>query len=313
MYITPRPLFKGAHVAIIAPAGPIRGDEQEVEKVIRECDKALRSWGLEPYFYPSTRMRYGYLAGTDEARARDVMEAFMDETIDGIFCIRGGYGVQRMLDRLDFEEIRKHPKWFAGYSDITALHIALNQFCQLVTYHTPMPSTEIIKEDFDEYTKEWLKAAMFGDLTGGLIDELPSATEVHSLWDEGPTVAEGRLCGGNLSLVSSSIGTPYGIDTKGKILFLEDVHEDVYRLDGMLNHMRLAGLFDDCVGIVMGYYTDCGTPEDVMKLEQVCRDLFPKDKPVLMNYSCGHQRPTMSLPLGTNMRLNVADGTLCVM
>ena len=153
---------------------------------------------------------------------------------------------------------------------------------------------------------------MFGDLTGGLIDELPSFTPVYSLWEQ-KGVCEGHLCGGNLSLVSSSLGTPYAIETKGKILFLEDVHEDVYRLDGMLNHMRLAGLFEDCVGIVMGYYTDCGTPDDETKLEQVCKDLFPKNKPVLMNYSCGHQRPTMSLPLGANMRLDTEAGTLSIM
>ena len=311
MYITPRPLFPGAHVAVIAPAGPLSQDPKEREDKIHACDKVLRELGLEPYFYPSCSQAYGYLAGTDEIRARDVMEAFLDPTIDGIFCIRGGYGVQRMLDKLDFEKIRKHPKWFAGYSDITALHIALNQKCQLVTYHSAMPSTELI-QGVDEYTMNWLKAAMFGDLTGGLIDELPSATPVKSLWEEGKT-AEGILCGGNLSLVSSSIGTPYGIDTKGKILFLEDVHEDIYRLDGMLNHMRLAGLFEDCEGIIMGYYTDCDGGKEIMPLEQVFRDLLPKDKPVLIGYSCGHARPTMTLPFGANVRLDTASCTLSVL
>ena len=311
MNITPRPLFPGAHVAIIAPSGPIRGDEAQREEVIHQVDAKLRSWGIEPYFYPTTKMSRGYLAGTDADRARDVMEAFKDPSIDGIFCIRGGYGVQRMLDLLDFEEIAKHPKWFAGYSDITALHIPLNQKCHMVTFHTPMPF-EFVKDDFDAYTEKWVKAAMFGELTGGLLDELPSIRPTHSLWEEG-SVAEGILVGGNLSLVSSSIGTDYAIDTKNKILFLEDVHEDVYRLDGMLNHMRLAGLFDDCAGIVMGYYTDCGAPEELKKLEEVCRELFPKDKPVLMDYSCGHERPTISLPLGANVRLDTAARTLSVL
>ena len=311
MYIVPKPLFEGAHVAVIAPAGPISQDPKVREEKIRACDQVLRGFGLEPYFYPSCSSAYGYLGGTDEVRARDVMDAFRDPSIDGIFCIRGGYGVQRMIDLLDFEEIRKNPKWFAGYSDITALHIALNQICGLVTYHTVMPSTELI-QGVDDYTMKWLKAAMFGELMNGKSKELPSETPVSSLWEKG-MAAEGPLCGGNLSLVSSSIGTPYAIETKGKILFLEDVHEAVYRLDGMLNHMRLAGLFEDCAGIVMGYYTDRGDGEEIMKLEQVFKDLLPKNKPVLIDYSCGHARPTMSLPLGATVRLDTTDCTLTVL
>ena len=316
--IIPRPLFEGARVAVISPAGSIHPSPSKREEIIEKCRIVLTRLGLDPVFYPSCRAAYGYLAGQDKDRAKDIMDAFTDDSIDGIYCIRGGYGVQRLLDLLDFDEIKKHPKWLAGYSDITALHIALNQFCSLVTYHTPMPSTELIEREgaknMDDYSWEYVKKAMFGTLTG----ELPSA-EAPSALAKGQ--CKGILCGGNLSLVSSSLGTPYEIDTKGKILFLEDVNESPYRIDGMLNHMRLAGKFEDCAGIVMGYYTDCDVPKDhedkegeepAMRLSAVFRDLLPKDKPVMIGYTCGHDRPTMSLPLGMEAVLDADTLTLTI-
>lgn len=304
--ITPRPLFEGARVAIIAPASPV--PEEKMEDLAASA-KALEDCGLKPVIYPSCRARYGYLSGTDEERAADVMAAFTDDSIDGIFCVRGGYGVQRILDRLDFGVIAQHPKWLGGYSDITALHMALNQKCQLVSYHTPMPSTEMIK-GIDGYTETYLKKAMFGGLTG----ELPAAENKAELKALRKGRAEGILCGGNLSLVSSSLGTPYEIDTKGKILFLEDIGEAPYRIDGMINHMRLAGKFEDCSGILLGAYTDCqaGKPEASLSLEEIFRDLLPEDKPVLMGYSCGHCLPTMSLPMGAEAVLDADKGILRV-
>ncbi len=303
--ITPKPLYKGARIAILAPASCMKVVGEEREEKLKQVVQVLADIGLEAVLYPTCRTGYGYLGGTDEERAKDIMDAFNDPTIDGIFCLRGGYGVQRMLDLLDFDKIKENPKWFAGYSDITALHIALNQKCELVTYHAPMPSTEMIDEEYDAYTKEWLEKAMFGGLEG----ELTSFTKCETM---NAGKAKGILCGGNLSLVSSSLGTPYEIDTKGKILFLEDVGESPYRIDGMINHMRLAGKFDDCVGIVMGYYTNCEPEDAVMTLKQIFKDLLPKDKPVILDYSCGHSMPTMTLPLGEMAELDADQKTLVV-
>lgn len=298
--ITPKPLFPEARVALIAPSSPVPEATQ-----VEESAACLRAYGLEPVLYPTCLEHYGYLSGSDQARAQDVMDAFTDTSIDGIFCIRGGYGAQRILPLLDFDRIQVNPKWFAGYSDVTALHSMLNDVCGFVTYHTPMPSTEI-RCGLDEYTEEYLKKAMFGNLTG----RLPSASPVQIL---SPGCAEGPLAGGNLSLVSSSLGTPYEIQTKGKILFLEDVDEAPYRIDGMLNHLRLAGKLADCAGILLGYYTDCAAskPELSLSLEEVFHDLLPTDKPVVAGYTCGHSRPTMSLPLGTQARLE--NGTLTIL
>lgn len=303
--ITPKFLYKGARIAIVAPASCLKVEGEEREKVLTQVVQVLADIGLEAVLYPTCRSGYAYLGGTDEERAKDIMDAFTDPSIDGIFCLRGGYGVQRMLDLLDFDKIKENPKWFAGYSDITALHIALNQKCELITYHAPMPSTEMIDDKYDAYTKEWLEKAMFGVLQG----ELPSYTECEAM---NGGKAEGVLCGGNLSLVSSSLGTPYEIDTKGKILFLEDVGESPYRIDGMINHMRLAGKFDDCAGIVMGYYTNCEPEDTAMTLKQIFKDLLPGDKPVILNYSCGHELPTMTLPLGKMAKLDADAKTLTI-
>lgn len=311
--ITPRPLFKGARIAILAPASGVRGTKEDRDQTVAQVKTMMEEYGFIPVFYPSANDNYGYLSARDEVRAKDVMDAFLDDSIDGIWCLRGGYGGQRMLDLLDFDQIRRHPKWFGGYSDITALHIALNQMCDMVTYHTVMPSTEVIK-GIDDYTKKYLDMAMFEDMQG----ELPSSeTMVPYLLDEGNEAMEktvqGQLCGGNLSLVSSSLGTPYEIDTKGKILFLEDIYEGIYRIDGMLNHLRLAGKFRDCAGIVLGYWSEVPEESTSMTMEQMLKDLLPHDKPVLMNYSCGHERPTTALPLGKTARLDGKARTLTIL
>ena len=293
---TPKPLFKGARVALIAPSGPARPERHEAT-----C-QAVRDLGLEPVAFPSCLSRYGYLAGTDEVRARDVNEAFADDSIDGVLCIRGGYGGNRILPLLDLDLIRAHPKYFSGYSDVTALSIAFNQYCGFVTYHTMMPSTEYNNPDVDGYSMEWLRRALFGELKGPV--QNPPDHPMRTL-SGGRT--EGRLTGGNLSLVAASLGGPWEIDTRGKILFLEDVTEKPYRIDSYLTALRNAGKLDECAGVVLGYWTDCKAeePEKSLTLEQVFRDIIvPAGKPCVMDLCCGHQRPTCSLPLGGMARLD---------
>lgn len=306
----PKRLFEGARVAVVAPAGGLGGTMDERMLIIDKCRDRMQRMGIEPVFYTGCLAQYGYLAGSDSVRCRDLTDAFMDPAIEGIFCLRGGYGVQRYLDRLDYDQIRRHPKWFGGYSDITALHTVLNQKAELMTFHTPMPATEMIREDFDDYTEKWLRKAMFESMAG----ELPSFTRPKCL--SGGT-AEGVLCGGNLTLLCSSLGTPYEIDTKGKILFLEDVDEDPYRIDRMLTHLRQAGKWKDAAGIVLGYFTNCGTGIEEMPasmgLSTIFRDTLPSDIPVISGYSCGHSLPTMSLPLGASVRLDADHGTLTVL
>ena len=285
----PKPLFPGARVALVAPAGPV-----PLERV-EPAARSVRELGLEPVIYESCRCARGYLAGDDELRAADLNAAFADPRIDGILCIRGGYGAQRLMRRIDFGMIREHPKFVGGYSDVTALHIMINQTCGFVTYHTPMPSTELCF-GVDSYTMDSLRGVLFGEPAGELKN--PEGMPLQ-------TLCGGRACGlltgGNLSLVASSLGTPYEIDTRGRILFLEDIDEEPYRIDRMFNQLKMAGKFDDCAGILLGYWTSCvpKEPERSLTLDQVIGDyIVAAGKPALANLACGHSLPTLSLPLG---------------
>ena len=298
--ITPKPLFPGARVALFAPASAVP------EEKLQPALDLVRGLGMEPVTYPSCYFanRDGYLAATDAQRAKDMMDAFADPTIDGVWCIRGGYGGHRILPLLDAEVIRKNPKWFGGYSDVTALHAFLNQVCGLVTYHCTMPSTE---PNPNEYTLSYLKKALFG----GLEDIQNPEDQPLSTLVSGK--AEGILCGGNLSLVAASLGTPWEIDTKGKILFLEDIGEKTYRIDGMLTQLRNAGKFADCAGIILGAWTDCPPeyPEKTLLLPEIFQQLIvPAGKPTIADFACGHCATTSALAMGRVCRLDAANGTV---
>lgn len=298
--IIPNPLFPGARVALVCASSAVPAER------LAPAVEAVSALGLVPVLYPSCTFenRHGYFAESDAQRAKDIQDAFADPTIDGVLSIRGGYGAHRILPLLDFEAIAATPKYFSGYSDVTALHTAFNQTCGFVTYHTPMPSTEYY-QPVDEYTMMWLKKALFGELTGPLTNpEGQKVTVMHG------GKAEGILCGGNLSLLAASLGTPWEIDTKGKILFLEDIGEKTYRVDSMLTQLRNAGKFDDCAGVVLGAWTDCEPeyPEKTLLLPEIFEELIvPAGKPVLADVACGHVLPTLSLPLGKRVKLD-ADG-----
>ena len=290
------PLFPGARVALTAPASAVP------EEKLQPAVDFVRALDLEPVLYPSCYFasRHGYLAADDAQRSREINEAFADDTIDGVWCIRGGYGAHRLLPLLDFDVIRAHPKRFFGYSDVTALHTAFNQACGFVTYHTIMPSTEL---DADEFTMTQLKRALFGSLAGPLDNPRPLTALV-------PGRASGTLCGGNLSLLAASLGTPWEIDTRGKLLFLEDIGEKTYRVDSMLTQLRNAGKFRDCAGVILGAWTDCPPedPEKTLELSEIFAELIaPAGKPAVMDLACGHVLPTLSLPLGARAELD-ADG-----
>ena len=296
--IIPKSLFPGARVALVAPASAVP------EARLQPALDYVCSLGLEPVVYPSCYFanRDGYMAATDAQRAADINHAFSDDTIDGIWCIRGGYGAHRLQPLLDANMIRENPKWFGGYSDVTALHLFLNQVCGQEAYHTTMPSTE---PNPDAFTLEWLKKALFGGLSGVLA--YPEGRMPGTLV---PGTASGMLCGGNLSLAAASLGTPWEIDTRGKILFLEDIGEKTYRVDGMLTQLRNAGKFDDCAGIILGAWTDCTPeyPERTLELPEIFQQLIvPSGKPAIMDVACGHVLPTMALPMGRMCTLD-ADG-----
>ena len=299
--LTPNSLYPGARVALLCASSAVPSER------LAPAVEAVKALGLEPVVYPSCLFenRHGYFAADDGQRAKDLSDAFSDPAIRGILCIRGGYGAGRLLPLLNWKDMARHPKLFCGYSDVTALHIALNQCCRLLTYQTPMPSTEYY-QPVDEFTMTYLRRALFGALTG----PLPMGDGVRTL---AGGRASGVLCGGNLSLVCDSLGTPWELDTRGKVLFLEDIGEKTYRVDGMLTQLRNAGKLDDCAAILLGGWTDC-VPEDeekTLSLDEIFRELIlPAGKPGLADLPAGHVLPTMSLPLGATVTVDADAKTL---
>ncbi len=290
-------LFQGARVAVLGPSSSVTEDK------LAAGVEALRALGFEPVVYESARSMHGYFAGTDAVRAADINAAFADKSIDGIIATRGGYGGNRVLPLLDLDMIAKNPKFFAGYSDITAYHIAFNQRCGLVTYHMPMVTA---LPGACEYSLAGIKAMLFGTAANY---ENPEGYSRKTLV---PGTAEGVLCGGNLSLIAASLGTPWEIDTRGKLLFFEDVGERPYRIDGMLTQLRNAGKFADCAGILIGDFSDCDPKPDekTLSLDELIDEIIkPAGKPTIKGVRCGHCSPTMSLPLGKRFRMDAGACT----
>ncbi|MCL2855707.1 MAG: LD-carboxypeptidase [Defluviitaleaceae bacterium] len=301
--LRPKSLMAGDAVALVALSSP-----PETPCLVDFAVDFVKSLGLVPVLGDSCKATHGYLAGSDDLRAKDANWAFADKEIAGVFCIRGGYGIQRILDKIDFGMVRQNPKPLFGYSDVTALHTAINQLAGFITYHTPMLSTPGFVRA-DGYTLGKFAKQIF--TPGAQVFANPEGFN----WEfavEG--LAIGRLCGGNLSILTSSLGTAFEIDTKGKILFIEEVGEEPYKIDRMLNQLRLAGKLDDCVGLVFGDFADCEPKEHEKNLTipEVVSSLGLR-VPTMTNFRCGHCYPTASLPMGAFARLSAANNTFEVL
>lgn len=303
--IKPKALKLGDMVGIISPSSPTSHENVKAAK-----DK-LVEMGFKVKVGKSPNERYGYLSGTDSIRANDINEMFKDEEIKAIICIRGGYGTPRILDLLDYDAINANPKIFVGYSDITALHIAFTQKSNLVTYHGPMASSDMIK-DFSKFSKDNLfKAIMNPEPLGKLSN--PIGEEIVTI---NGGISEGTIIGGNLSLIVATIGTPYEIDVKGKLLFIEEIGEEPYKIDRMLNQLRLSGKLEDASGIILGDFNNCesGKHEENLTLSQVIDDhIRPLKKPTIYNLQAGHCDPMVTLPFGVMARLDADKGELTIL
>lgn len=289
----PKPLKKGDTIGLIAPAGPLRNIK--IEEIKYEFNKLGYNVKIGRSCYLSYK---GFLSGKDEERALDLERMFLDKDVDAIICIRGGYGCARILDLIDFTIIRDHPKIFVGFSDVTALHIAINQLCDLSTYHGIMAAS--IKE-WDDFTySSLIKALNFEE---ELIIENPRNESLISLYGG---CCEGVITGGNLSIIVSSLGTKYEIDTKNKILFIEEIGEYTYKLDKMLNHLQMAGKFNDCSGIIFGEFTNCKkafkNDEEILNILQEI--VIKNKKPTIYNLKSGHCIPMVTIPLNMNCCLD---------
>ena len=309
--IKPKRLQPGMTVGLVSPAS----NAPENEDISSSLD-FVRSLGFTVKAAPNLFSRNQYLAGTDRQRAQDLNSFFVDPEIDGIFCTRGGYGAPRILPYLDYESIAANPKVFMGYSDITALLNAIQVKTGLVTYHGPMAF-----ENFTDYTYEQFQRviqnpedlAQIGsppefELGPGRVERENRLTTISS------GVAEGRLVGGNLSLLVTLLGTEYEPDFKGSILFLEDVYEPPYSIDRMLTHLWLAGKLEQVSGIAFGKFTNASYGSNTFSVEEVIRSRCGNlGVPVLKGLMIGHTEDQTVVPIGIPARLDADQGQLSLL
>jgi muramoyltetrapeptide carboxypeptidase len=249
----------------------------------------------------------GYLAGKDENRAQDFMDMFLDDSVDMILCIRGGYGSSRILPYINFEVIKANPKIFGGFSDITVLLNLLSEKCKLTTFHSPMGSSKLDDE-------ETFNSLMMSVMNGGSPYSISNpigfpATSIKK------GISEGVLVGGNLSLLCSLLGTCYEIDLTDKILFLEDVGVEPYQVDRMLTQLLLGNKLQSCKGLILGQFTDCqlNNYEKSLTLDEVFQDrLYSINTPILKDFCSGHSYPKLTLPIGAKIRLDTYEGIIDV-
>lgn len=319
--VFPKALQPGMTVAIVTPSSPGGGLADTDWGV--EIVKAL---GFKPKVFPHVGEATKYLAGPDEHRAADLNAAFADPSVDAIFCLHGGYGASRILPLLDYESIKKNPKVLLGYSDITALLNAIHRLTGLVTFHGPTGS-----EVPTDYTLASFRKVLMTAQPAGRVAEPPApkgppreifVDKENWIYKLAPGKGKGRLVGGNISVFSTLVGTPFEPELKGRILFLEEVGEDPYRIDRWLTQFLLTGKLSGLAGVALGKFSQC-TPGDYKPSyggqgqwtwQEVCKDRFGKlGIPVVANLVFGHVPDKATLPVGVMAELDGDAGTLTLL
>jgi muramoyltetrapeptide carboxypeptidase len=292
----PRRLGRGARIGVIAPAGCVAREAVEAGAA------AIRAQGFDVEFGANVFATDGYLAGAPEARARDLMDFFRRPEIDAVFCARGGFGSAQLLQHLS-DDLSRQRKIFVGYSDITFLLNWLRQSCNLVTFHAPMVAMDMAR-GLDEVSHRYLWPVLQGETK---VWEVELGEVIR------PGKAEADAIGGCLSILVTTLGTPYELDTQEKILFVEDVGEKPYRIERMLTHLKMAGKLERPAGVLLGDFTDCDGAGE-RGIRQVIADIFrDAPYPVIMGMRAGHARENITLPFGARMRLDGANATLAML
>jgi muramoyltetrapeptide carboxypeptidase len=283
--IKPPRLEPGDTIGVIAPAGPVSREE------IQPTIDALKAKGYHVIEGPNLFSKKGYLAGLDEARLDDIHAMFSDSSVKAVFCARGGYGTIRILDKIDYNTISGNPKIIVGYSDITALLFAILRKAGMVTFHGPL------MRDLAKDTQNNLD---------GLLNILSSRSALTIDFSKEMIInsgkARGMIIGGNLSIISSLIGTNFMPLMKGVILFIEDKGEPLYRIDRMLNHLKLSGLINNLSGLIAGDFVDCG---DISDINRLLKDISAELKvPIVSGLTIGHGEKNLSIPIGLHGELD---------
>jgi muramoyltetrapeptide carboxypeptidase len=292
-----KPLSEGSRVALVAPSGPLPNKSQ-----IRHAAANAELLGWIPVAGENAHATHRYLAGTDEVRLADLNAAIRDDSIDGIWCIRGGYGAMRLLDQIDYAALSNNPRPLIGFSDITALHAAIHRECGIISFHGPTARGKL-----SDFSRRSLVAAVTNNE-----DSCGVAADGRVI-REGK--ARGRLAGGNLALITALQGTPYSVDFDGAILVIEDVGEAVYRIDRMLRQLLLGGCLQRCAALVAGDFTP---PEDDKSFDiRTVDDLLAEAAdiagiPCVAGAPFGHIEDQWTIPLGATAELDTSDVSLRV-
>ena len=308
----PEPLKQGDKVFLVCTSSPIF--EEDIEK----CKKIVKELGFEAVVGERLFGNIGgYMAGTPEIRIKDLHRAFADDEIKGVFCVKGGFSASQLLDKLDYELIKNNPKVFVGYSDVTNLNIVLNQKCNLGTFHGPMIKSNMFC-DFNDFTKKSFlnvlnrKKSEKWEFENPIDEKTGVEKEISLLYkkDFKNKKITGELTGGNLSIIVTTLGTDYEIDTKGKIFFIEEIEEEISRIDRMMTHLKYAGKFEDCNAVLLGNFSKCkNTYGENYELMDFLKDFFKDyEKPVIYGLESGHEKPDLvTMPLGAKCVVEINE------
>ncbi|MBK9255298.1 MAG: LD-carboxypeptidase [Saprospiraceae bacterium] len=304
--IKPPALKKGDKVGLIAPGSPIQPEK------FQNAVTNLENLGLVPVYTETVFKRNGYLAGTDQERLDDLHKMIADTDVKAVWCLRGGYGCTRLLPMLDYKLIRKNPKIIIGYSDVTALLLAIHQKTGLITFHGPVAISNI----FTPYSAITVESVLFGNTTIPL--KIPYTEQSDQKFQQDiytitKGVASGILTGGNLSLLVALIGTKYAPTYKNKIVFIEDVGEKPYRIDRMLTQMIQATDISKAAGIILGVFHDCEAKESDLSFtlkKTISEKLSQLNIPCFYGFSFGHVSDICTFPIGTGATMDAQKFTI---
>lgn len=306
--IKPKRLKAGDTIGLVCPAAPAYSKEQ-----VQVLVESMQALGFKVKLGKNLWKRYGYLAGTDEERAADINEMFADSSVNGILCMHGGWGCARILPFLNYDSIKRNPKVIVGYSDVTALLLGINAMTGLVTFHGPVGGST-----WNDFSVKYFKAIL---MDGEMVkyenpkskgDNLTQVDDRISTINNG--VARGKMLGGNLTVLCHILGSKYAPDFKNAILFCEDVEEQPYSVDRMINHLKLTGAFGDMNGFVFGKCTKCEPGSGsygLLTLEDLWEDhIKPTQKPAFSGTMIGHITNKFTIPIGIQVEINANTGTI---
>ncbi|WP_138429655.1 S66 peptidase family protein [Fodinibius saliphilus] len=301
--IKPKRLGKGDTIGLISPSSRL-----PEKKLYNKIVKQIKKLGYRVKEGMNARNQYGYLGGTDDERVADLNAMFADDSIDAVMPFRGGWGANRILDSIDYELIRKNPKILVGFSDITSLLLAIYSKTGLITFHGPVG-----KSEWTDYTKEHFEKIVSGQRVVRIEkpdNEVCNGCDKHTVITPGR--ASGRILGGNLTVLTAMAGSDYLPDWEGNILFLEDVGEDIYRIDRMITQLKLNGILDQISGFIFGQCTNCEQSNSYsLTLQQVFDDhIKPLGIPAFSGAMFGHTSKMITLPVGLRSRMDAESGTI---